>query len=88
MVDSPCVAACKLSADKICVGCYRHIDEIACWNRLTDPQKTQVLVLCQRRAQQLQALAAVSVVSAAECQAAKARLARGEAMLPFDPAQS
>lgn len=88
MVDSPCIAACKLNAEKVCIGCYRHIDEIALWNRLTDGQKQQVLTLCQSRAGQLTNTMPVSVVSAAECQAAKLRQSKGEAQLPIDPAQS
>lgn len=87
MVESPCVASCKLNADKICVGCYRHIDEIACWNRLTDHQRRQVLADCNARRQQID-LVVVSPVTSGECQAAKARLARGEAQLPNDLAQS
>jgi predicted Fe-S protein YdhL (DUF1289 family) len=27
--DSPCVGVCKLDARDVCVGCGRHIDEIA-----------------------------------------------------------
>ena len=87
MVDSPCVAACKLNADKICVGCYRHIDESACWNRLTDPQRQQVLAFCTERRQATD-MTVVGAVNSTECQAAKARLAKGEAKLPADPTQS
>lgn len=43
MVESPCVACCRLNADKLCVGCYRHITEIVDWNRRTDEENAAIL---------------------------------------------
>ncbi|WP_259239463.1 DUF1289 domain-containing protein [Rheinheimera pacifica] len=43
MIESPCVAACRLNSDKLCVGCYRHITEIVDWNKRTDEQNAAIL---------------------------------------------
>lgn len=43
MIASPCVACCRLNADKVCVGCYRHITEIVDWNRRTDDENAAIL---------------------------------------------
>jgi predicted Fe-S protein YdhL (DUF1289 family) len=36
-VDSPCIKLCKLNEHKICVGCYRTLDEIKNWGIFTNP---------------------------------------------------
>lgn len=43
MIESPCVACCRLNSDKVCVGCYRHITEIVDWNRRTDDENAVIL---------------------------------------------
>ena len=48
-MDSPCVASCKLNADKICVGCFRHIDEIVDWNKKTDQAHAEIFNLIAKR---------------------------------------
>lgn len=48
-MDSPCVASCKLNADKICVGCFRHIDEIVDWNKKSDQAHAQIFELIAKR---------------------------------------
>ena len=30
-VTSPCVRNCSLNEQRICRGCFRHLDEIMCW---------------------------------------------------------
>ena len=32
MVRSPCISHCCLDDDDICLGCFRHIDEITGWH--------------------------------------------------------
>jgi predicted Fe-S protein YdhL (DUF1289 family) len=40
---SPCISVCTLDATgRICVGCYRTIDEIAVWGTLDDDEKRAV----------------------------------------------
>lgn len=49
MVESPCVACCRLDADKVCIGCYRHITEIVDWNRRSDAENMQILMRTKQR---------------------------------------
>lgn len=51
MVESPCVASCRLNSDKLCVGCYRHISEIVDWNKRTDEQNIEILQKVAKRKQ-------------------------------------
>lgn len=42
-VASPCRNLCKLDAERRwCTGCWRSIDEITTWSRLSDVQKQAV----------------------------------------------
>lgn len=50
-VCSPCVSHCALDNDDICLGCYRHIDEIVGWRHLDHQGKEQVLERCKQRQQ-------------------------------------
>jgi uncharacterized protein len=43
-VDSPCVKVCAIHPEeRLCVGCYRTIEEIATWSRLTATERRAVL---------------------------------------------
>jgi predicted Fe-S protein YdhL (DUF1289 family) len=48
-IVSPCVRNCCLDLQDICVGCFRHYDEIISWLDMTDEQRQQVLIKCQQR---------------------------------------
>lgn len=48
-VKSPCINICKLDKNKICVGCYRTIDEIAHWTKYTDEEKIQIKRIIETR---------------------------------------
>lgn len=43
VVASPCNKHCKLSTDRVCIGCGRTIDEIAHWKSMSDWAKRQVI---------------------------------------------
>lgn len=43
MIDSPCIANCKLDSAKICIGCYRHISEIVDWNSRSDSELSAIM---------------------------------------------
>ena len=81
MVESPCVACCRLNADKICVGCYRHISEIVDWSRRTDEQNSAILQqVAERKRQALltgDTEQHTSPITQAEWQAAKQQLRKG-----------
>lgn len=75
MIESPCVACCRLNADKVCVGCYRHISEIVDWNRRTDEENSAILQkVAKRKLYSLQHKVCeeqTSPITQAEWQAAK-----------------
>jgi predicted Fe-S protein YdhL (DUF1289 family) len=48
-LNSPCIAVCSLDDEKICRGCFRHMDEILQWGKATDTQKIKVLALSRAR---------------------------------------
>lgn len=78
MVESPCVANCRLNADKLCVGCFRHITEIVDWNKRTDGENCAILQQVAIRKSQAQQQGTTegetSPITQAEWQAAKQQL--------------
>jgi predicted Fe-S protein YdhL (DUF1289 family) len=43
-VESPCVKLCIVHPEaRICIGCFRSIDEIASWGRLTAADRTAIM---------------------------------------------
>ena len=41
---SPCTKVCQIHPEmRLCVGCYRTIDEIASWSRLSDPERREIM---------------------------------------------
>ncbi|MFB0981916.1 MAG: DUF1289 domain-containing protein [Alteromonadaceae bacterium] len=50
-IASPCVRNCCLNTDDICIGCFRHINEILAWkNYKTDEKKVVITTCIERRA--------------------------------------
>ncbi|MBU6503322.1 MAG: DUF1289 domain-containing protein [Burkholderiales bacterium] len=50
-MPSPCVSVCRMSEDnRWCEGCFRTLDEIAQWSRMSDAEKRAVWVLIEQRA--------------------------------------
>jgi predicted Fe-S protein YdhL (DUF1289 family) len=49
-VPSPCINVCRMSAETgWCEGCFRTIDEIACWSGATREDKLAVLARLDAR---------------------------------------
>ena len=48
-IESPCIRDCCLNQDDVCLGCFRHIDEIVGWQARTEKQKKIILINCQNR---------------------------------------
>ncbi|GLX78156.1 hypothetical protein tinsulaeT_14960 [Thalassotalea insulae] len=46
---SPCVRNCCLDESDICLGCFRHLDEITGWQRFTEQERIAILDLCHER---------------------------------------
>jgi predicted Fe-S protein YdhL (DUF1289 family) len=43
-IESPCVNICVIHpASRLCTGCYRSIDEIGSWSRLSSEQRQSVM---------------------------------------------
>ena len=48
-IESPCIRQCTLDRNDVCVGCFRHIDEIVGWGKMPDEKKKSILVNCEKR---------------------------------------
>ena len=50
MIPSPCINICKMDAGNgLCIGCFRTIDEITVWSRVTDAQRATILAAVTQR---------------------------------------
>ncbi len=53
-VESPCIKLCTVHpTERICVGCYRTIDEISQWSRMSTEQRRSVMAELPTRAPRL-----------------------------------
>ncbi|BBH48634.1 DUF1289 domain-containing protein [Pseudomonas sp. KU43P] len=41
-VPSPCISVCRLDAQKVCTGCYRHVEHIREWRSADDERRRQI----------------------------------------------
>ncbi|SFQ48689.1 Protein of unknown function [Pseudomonas sp. NFPP07] len=44
-VASPCISLCRLDEEKVCKGCFRHVEDIREW-RSADDERRRV-ICCQ-----------------------------------------
>ncbi|MDQ7049294.1 MAG: DUF1289 domain-containing protein [Enterobacterales bacterium] len=49
IVQSPCVSNCCLDDDDICMGCFRHLDEITGWHSASQERRLEILKNCKKR---------------------------------------
>lgn len=53
-VQSPCVKLCVVHPEeRICVGCFRTIEEISTWSRLTPDARAKIMAELPSRAPRL-----------------------------------
>jgi predicted Fe-S protein YdhL (DUF1289 family) len=53
-IDSPCIKVCVVDpTQRICTGCYRSIDEITIWSRLSPEARKLVMQDLPNRAARL-----------------------------------
>ena len=53
-IESPCVQICVVHPEtRICTGCYRTIDEITDWSRMTPEARSTIIDDLPARADQL-----------------------------------
>jgi len=49
-ISSPCNGVCQLDGEAICLGCFRHRDEITRWIQMEDREKVAVnLAVAERK---------------------------------------
>jgi len=48
-VASPCIRNCCLNTDDVCIGCFRHINEILAWTNYKNHEKKRVIKACLQR---------------------------------------
>ena len=49
-IESPCVRVCILDrVQRLCIGCYRNLDEISSWSRYSNAQRREVLAQIEIR---------------------------------------
>lgn len=49
---SPCINICQIDPkSRLCIGCYRSLDEIAAWSRLTDQERELIMARLPERRQ-------------------------------------
>lgn len=47
---SPCINICQIDPkSRLCLGCYRTMDEIATWSRLTDQERDLIMAALPKR---------------------------------------
>ena len=51
-IKTPCIKVCVVDGESgLCLGCYRKLNEVAAWGRLTDEERERILAeLPDRRA--------------------------------------
>lgn len=50
-IESPCIKICSVHpVERICVGCYRSVDEIAAWSRMAPESRRQIMAELPARA--------------------------------------
>ena len=54
-IDSPCIKLCSIHpVERICVGCFRSIDEIGIWSQLSKGERQKIMQELPSRAPRLQ----------------------------------
>ena len=48
-VRSPCISNCCLDDKEVCLGCFRHIDEIIGWHSASDSERIKIINNCNDR---------------------------------------
>ena len=55
-IESPCIKLCVIHPEaRICAGCYRTIEEIGTWSRMTPEDRRRVMDELPSRASRLKA---------------------------------
>jgi predicted Fe-S protein YdhL (DUF1289 family) len=53
-IASPCIMVCTVDgASGLCLGCYRSLQEIATWSRMTDEERAAIMAALDQRKDQI-----------------------------------
>ena len=53
-IASPCVMVCTVDGQSgLCLGCYRSLQEIATWSRMTQEERAAIMASLRGRADQI-----------------------------------
>lgn len=53
-IESPCIKVCIVHpTERICIGCYRTMDEIREWSRLDPPERRHIMATLHQRAERV-----------------------------------
>jgi uncharacterized protein len=48
-VPSPCISVCRLDEQKVCTGCFRHVEDIREWRAATDERRREIVRQAEQR---------------------------------------
>ncbi|MEB0041577.1 MULTISPECIES: DUF1289 domain-containing protein [unclassified Pseudomonas] len=48
-VPSPCISICRLDEQKVCSGCWRHVEDIREWRSADDNRRRQICATAEQR---------------------------------------
>ena len=49
-IKTPCIQVCVIDGESgLCLGCYRQLNEVAGWARLTDAERDAIMVALPAR---------------------------------------
>ncbi|MDH0745897.1 DUF1289 domain-containing protein [Pseudomonas sp. GD03842] len=48
-VPSPCISVCRLDEQRICTGCFRHVEDIREWRAATDERRREIVHQADQR---------------------------------------
>ncbi|MDB6051511.1 MAG: hypothetical protein JWR17_4257 [Pseudomonas sp.] len=48
-VPSPCISVCRLDENKVCTGCWRHVEDIREWRAADDERRRQICATAEQR---------------------------------------
>ena len=48
-VPSPCISLCRLDEQKVCLGCFRHVEDIREWRSADDARRRVICAEAEQR---------------------------------------
>ena len=48
-IEKPCIRKCCLNEKDVCMGCYRTLDDMRVWHKVTTSEKKNMLMLAEKR---------------------------------------